>query len=442
MSERGIESYIQFKNEDDRKNIKNYFLNPKSMDSEIPTVVFSTPSETGTSYFRIFEPLRALYKKHSENLNIIYTENIQPNHLKIADCVVMHRCGNLHSHFLSVSRFWPKTEIRPLIIHDADDNEFNLPSTHPMKALWEKAGKDKMSIQSLKHSDLITTTTEKLAKTFKNFNNNVNIFRNQFDWELPQWNLDKEECRKEMLADWYPTDDKVIIGYAGLTSHFNDIKKVAPAIKEIHDKYPNTHFIIAGLALKDTNVEVVEENGVKKYREVAIEEESETYAYRVKSLFSEIDPNRIKFFKALPLEEYGKFYTLFDISLAYIDHNAFNSCKSEIKVVESLRYGCIPVFSYFGGYKEMWDNNEIPKEIKYNKLSISTTSPRIWAENIGYWVENIEEGKNIAAALKERTDYIYNINEHIDDYYYYLLEEIEKNREQQINTSAKYMDYF
>ena len=57
----------------------------------------------------------------------------------------------------------------------------------------------------------------------------------------------------------------------------------------------------------------------------------------------DLDPGRIKIFDALPLETYGKFYSLFDINLSYIEHNAFASCKSEIKVVEGLRYGCIPV---------------------------------------------------------------------------------------------------
>ena len=442
MSEISEDVSLQYNNAKEREEIKRSFLNPSNrFNSNSPTVVFSTPSETGTSFFRIFEPLRALQKKFSGELNIIYTENLQPNHMKIGDCIVMHRCGNLHTHFLNVANMWPKTEVKPLVIHDVDDNEFNLPSTHPMKELWEKAGKHKMSIHSLKNSDLITTTTEKLYQTFRNFNDNVNIFRNKFDWELPQWNLDKQETRKEMLGEWFPTDDKIIIGWAGLTSHFHDLTKMAPIIKAIHDKYENVNFVIAGLALKDTTVEVGEENGKKIYKEVEIEDESDKYAYKVKQLFTGIDDKRIKYFDALPLEEYGKFYSLFDINLAYVDHNAFNSCKSEIKVVESLRYGCIPVFSEFGGYKEMWNDPQLPSDVKDKNFAIYATSPRRWIEAISYWIDNYEEGKKKALALKEYTDNIYNINENIDDYFYFLKEEIEKNREKQINLNAKYMDF-
>ena len=159
---------LQFRDGEEREKIKKLFMTPPSINEERPTIVFSTPSETGTSYFRLFEPMRAMYKKFSDEANFVYTERLQPEHVDMADCIVMHRCGELHSKYLNVARMWPKTEVRPLVIHDVDDNEFNLPATHPMKELWEQAGKDKMSVHSLKYSDYITTTTPKLKETFNN----------------------------------------------------------------------------------------------------------------------------------------------------------------------------------------------------------------------------------------------------------------------------------
>ena len=95
----------QYKNLEEREELKNYFTQPPDMDMTKKTIVFSTPSETGTSYFRLFEPMKALWKAFPDEANYLYTENIQPNHMKIADTIIMHRCGNLHSHFLSVARF-------------------------------------------------------------------------------------------------------------------------------------------------------------------------------------------------------------------------------------------------------------------------------------------------------------------------------------------------
>ena len=430
----------QFKNHEEREELKNYFIQPPDLDMSKKTIVFSTPSETGTSYFRVFEPMRALWKHFPDDANYLYTENIQPNHMRIADCIVMHRCGNLHSHFLSVARMWPRTERRPIIMHDADDNEFNLPATHPMKELWIESGKDKMSIQSLKHSDCITTTTEKLKKTFGNFNSEVEIFRNQFDWELPQWNLDKNEMRKEMLEDWFPTDDKIIIGWAGLTSHFEDIRRMHAIIKPIHDKYPNTHFVLAGMALKDSHVEIhMDDEGKKSFKEVEIEDESLLYKNRIKDIYKDLDPNRFKLFDALPLEEYAKFYSLFDISLAYVEQNAFASCKSEIKVIESLHYGCIPVFSEYGGYRDFW--KAAPDRVKLKNMAISVQSPGPWINAIGHWVENFEDGKRRTAQLKEYSDDIYDINKHCEERLSFYLQRTEEFNEAQMNMIAQYVDY-
>ena len=441
MTKEELLEVIQFENADQRNQIKQYFTQPNDLDLNKKTIVFSTPSETGTSYFRVFEPMRSLWKAFPDEANYLYTENLQPNHVKIADVIVMHRCGNLHSHFLSVARMWPKTEKRPYIIHDADDNEFNLPNSHPMKTLWMEAGKDKMSLQSIKHSDYVTTTTPKLAKTFGNFNNNVQIFKNEFDWELPQWNLDKNEVRKEMLGDWFPTDDKIIIGWAGLTSHFADIQKMAPIMKEIHDRYPNTYFVLAGMALKDTQVEISEDaNGNKSFQEKEIEDKSQTYRGRIEKLFENIDPKRLKIFDALPLEEYGKFYALFDISLAYVEHNAFNSCKSEIKVVESLRYGCIPVFSNYGGYKTFSEN--VPSSISLKNLSINFTAPNQWISAISNLINNYDESKNRALELKKWSDDIYNINNSAEERLSFYLDKSEEFNEEWYNTNiAKYIDY-
>ena len=298
-----------------------------------------------------------------------------------------------------------------------------------------------MSLQSIKHSDCITTTTPKLAKTFGNFNDNVNIFPNQFDWDLPQWNYDKNEVRKEMLGDWFPTDDKIIDGWAGLTSHFEDIKRMAPIMKAIHDKYPNTHFVLAGMALKDTAVEITEdEQGNKKFEEKEIEDKSQTYKGRIEALFADIDPNRMKIFDALPLEEYGKFYALYDISMAYIEHNTFASCKSEIKVVESARYGCIPVFSNFGGYKTMAD--KVPSNISLKGFAIDFTTPKAWINAISSHIDNYDETKKRALEFKEWSDSNYNINNHAEDRLSFYLRNAEEFHEDWYNQNiAQNMDY-
>jgi len=441
-----VERCLQYNNADERDVLKQFFTNPPQLDTSRKTIVFSTPSETGTSYFRLFEPMKALWRHYRDEANFIYTECLQPNHMVMADCIIMHRAGNLHSHFVTVKDVWPKTKKRPLIIHDVDDNEFNLPRRHPMAELWYASGKDKMSLQALKRSDLVTTTTEKLRKTFRRFNDDVHIFRNQFDWTLPQWNLNRDEVRKEMCPKWFANggDDKIVIGCAGLTSHFEDIKRMHASIKAIHDKYPNTVFVLAGMALKDSQVEIEYVDGKPKFNDKPIEDENLRYRNRVIALYDDIDPDRLMVFDALPLEEYAKFYTLFDISLAYIEHNAFNSCKSEIKVIESLHYNCIPVFTSYGGYEDFWKS--VPKNVQHDHMAIGGSSPRLWTSAIEFWINKLQDDpgyvKNVMANLVAFSDNEYDINLGAEARLEFLLQQTESFEEEQMNNMAQYSDYY
>ena len=446
LSIENVEKCMKYNNSEERDVIKQFFTNPSHLDNKKRTIVFSTPSETGTSYFRIFEPMRIMWKQLRDEANFIYTENIQPNHIKLADLIIMHRASNLHSHFLSVQKMWPRTEQKPLIIHDVDDNEFNLPKVHPMRDLWYASKKDKMSVHALTESDAVITTTEKLRQTFSNLRNSsksVFIRRNMFDWDLPQWNLNKREIRKEMIPEF--GDDKIVIGWAGLTSHFEDIKRMHASLKTIHDKYPNTVFVLAGMALKDSSIEVsYDENGKPIYKEKAIEDEAMLYRNRVKALYSDIDENRIKIFDALPLEKYGKFYTLFDISLAYIEHNTFNKCKSEIKVIESLRYGAVPVFSDYGGYNDFW--KALPSKLKLPHMAVSSMMSKSWSDSLSHWVEKLsiksdkkpmELAEQFTENLTEYVNHTYNLNENVEEQLMMLLTMIEDNDESEVNRIAK-----
>ncbi len=71
---------VDYKNAAERDILKQQFSNPKEIDQRRKTIVFSTPSETGTSYFRLFEPMRVMYKHFADEVNVIYTECLQPKH--------------------------------------------------------------------------------------------------------------------------------------------------------------------------------------------------------------------------------------------------------------------------------------------------------------------------------------------------------------------------
>jgi len=302
---------------------------------------------------------------------------------------------------------------------------------HPMREMWYEAGKDRFAITQIKEADWSTTTGRKLQQTFRQLNPNCSIFRNMFDWDLPQFNHNITEVRDEMLGrEFY--QDKIVIGWAGLTSHFADIKRMHRFLKEIHQKYENTVFCVCGMALRDNKVEIIidQNTGERSMKEEEITEETETYGYKVRQMFSDFDENRVKVFKALPLEEYAKFFALFDISLSYVEHNAFASCKSEIKVIESLRYKAIPVYSLWGGYKDMYEL--MPKECRNRLMAIPTENPKKWFEAVSYWIEHMEEGKKIVDQLYDWAIPFYDLNEHIWERIEFYRQRIEEHEEKEI----------
>lgn len=394
-----------YRNERHRAKLKEYFSNMdiaiNRCSTQKHTIVFSSPSETGTSYFRIFEPLLSMYR-YTDDYNLVYTESIQPWHYNIADLLVLHRAGEAHSLTHNIMAHWPKDKPRPYIIHNVDDNEFNLPKSHPMREIWIAQEKDKMSIFSLTKSDAVEITTNKMKAIMTPINRNVHITKNNFNFKLPQWNLEKHKdfdyeywgvekdplYTKFSFFENYDESKDIVIGWAGLTSHFEDLKKMKPILKIIHDKYPNTKFILAGMALKDSQFIIkVNERGEKIMEELPIADKSSLYSTKVQNLYGDFDPSRLKIYDALNLETYGWFYSLFDIGIAYIEHNAFNSCKRSIKFLEFGFYNTIALTSKYGGYYDTATEMEADK-IDTSKFICINESVSMWTDKLSYLVEN------------------------------------------------------
>lgn len=422
-----------YKNGEERKKLKDFLVSPIIHPNK-KTIVFSTPSETGTSYFRVLEPAFSILRHYPEEFNIIYTESILPVHLTVADIIVMHRADARHSKLIEVTKKWPKNKKRPFIIHDVDDNEFNLAKNHSMKDLWYAFEKDKHSLFAIKNSDFIFTTGKGLQKAFSRYNNNVKIFRNFFNWNLPQWN--QWEKQKEFREKY---QGKVVIGYCGLSSHQDDIRKLSKAWKTIHDKYPQAHFIISGIVKVDLMYNIIKNpDGTVQTQESKVTDPTQTYMGRVKKLFEDFDQSRIEYQESRGLEDYGDFYAQYDINCTYVEHNAFNSCKSDIKLIEGLHYESIPVFSDWGPYKDTFDI--FPEHLKHKNLMCQTENANEWAEKIGYWIENLEEGKKIAKELRVFTDDLTDMDKHVAERVRYMNQLLDRHNEQEILKTSKYIN--
>jgi len=450
-----IELSNSYKTNEEYNKLKEYFSQIEHTASNKHTIVFSTPSWTGTSYFRLMEPLLAMYRATDE-FNLIFCElqvnqgrqvsGMAPVHADLADLVVLHRAHELHDLFHSAYNAWPLSKVKPFLIHNVDDIEYKLPSSHPLYAMWVEGGRREQSMRSLRTCDAVEITTHKMKQTMQPHNNNVVITRNRFNWRLPQWNLpkhqsitafikNKEEAEKwEIPEDWNGTD-KIVIGWAGLTSHFEDIVKMKPILKAIYNKYPNTCFVLAGMSLGDTVYDMKRDpkTGKSSVEEKKITDPEQMYRARVGRLFSDFAPDRLRIFDALPIEQYGWFNSQFDIALAFMEHNMFSEKKSEIKIVEAMRYASIPVFSSYGGYQDVVDDWKKSKLFSTEEISRMACRGEFttneWVENLSYWIDRYgtEEHQSVATRLKEYADTKYDIDLNIHEQLHMYKQNIENN---------------
>lgn len=197
----------------------------------------------------------------------------------------------------------------------------------------EKVNKEKVEdndryingmVEAIKLSDMVTTTTEALREKLLKFNKNVVVLPNYIDLDWWGEKLD------------IPTRGDIRIGWAGSTSHVEDLNFLAPVIKRVLDKYDNTRFVYIGTGGYSSDSE-------------------HTELMYGKDLFKDISTQRKELYLGSDTDLWGyKSKTLyFDIALAPLVDDEFNRCKSNIKWQEYSLNGWAGVYSDVGPYRDI-----------------------------------------------------------------------------------------
>jgi len=361
-----------------------------------PVIIFSTPSFTGTDWFRLRVPLYNLWKKHADKYYIILTTAFNLNMMKHADLIISHRAGDMHLYSHKIESMWPSFIKKPIIIHEVDDNEFNLPDSHPLKSMWLQAGKDQMSKKQIANAHYVTTTGRVLKREFSRLNqfNKIEIIPNAFQWSHKQWDIldwEEKELRKPERAR-----NRIVVGWAGLTSHFPDLVKMLKCLKGIQSKTKekNPYFILSGMPTED-RMTMTGPDGKPMQIETPKEHR---YSYRILNGFQMSEKERFEgYIPALGSENiegqdvkslwnYGEFYDQYDINLAYLaEFSVFNKSKSAIKVIEGFRKGAISVWTEWGGYQEFLENLPSDLNVIASKY-MSAKSDEQFIDNVVYWI--------------------------------------------------------
>lgn len=159
---------------------------------------------------------------------------------------------------------------------------------------------------TVRRADAVTTTTEALAKHLRKVNSNVYVLPNYLDTSW--W---KKGVRPKR------NDKTVRIGWAGGMTHYEDLKMVQPAIKNIIDKYDFVKFIYAGFG------------GMRG-------EGLQSQAIWAEDVFSEIPKERREYYHGTDTDWWpDKSRQLdLDVAIAPLIKDQFNACKSNCKWLE------------------------------------------------------------------------------------------------------------
>lgn len=117
------------------------------------------------------------------------------------------------------------------------------------------------------------------------------------------------------------TPKNITIGWAGSTGHTDDLKWIAPLIKDICRSHPEVHFSFMG--------------GRQQYDEVFGSMANEQFLYTPGG----------------GLSDYFSFLEGLDIGLAPLRATPFNAGRSDVKFIEYASRGVVPVLSDFGPYQ-------------------------------------------------------------------------------------------
>lgn len=252
---------------------------------------------SGLNYHRLIVP----YTKVSDLVEFkcdVYNEphNMTDEQLQSFDAIVYQREIDIQGRSPELIKRYQSLGLK--VIFDIDDF-WILPATHWLHKAYKEHKISEQTIEILKLVDLVTCTTEHLAKEIRKYNKNVHVLPNCLDTNEEQWKQNKVQGYK------------LRFGYVAGVHHVEDVRLMAAGIKKAMFKL-DCQFVLGGY------------NNNPHYN----------YYENVLSC-NGIGKQHYKRIDAMPVTEYGKAYNYIDVSLIPLASSVFTPFKSEIKMLEA-----------------------------------------------------------------------------------------------------------
>jgi glycosyltransferase involved in cell wall biosynthesis len=225
-------------------------------------------------------------------------------------------------------------------IVETDDNYVDVPPWNDAQRSFRPGARPRaIGLQCLSMADAVTTTTPHLKDVCLRFNENVHLVQNSIDFvgdrKFVGW--DQVSVRKHR---------GIRIGWIGGRSHYEDLMLVAPALREILEKYPEVTLVLVNSAL-----------------------EQSCKVMGIRYPFQGLDNVRI-FDRGVPINRYATFAASFgfDIGIAPLVDCNFNRSKSNLRWLEYSALKIPTVATDISHFRQSIKNAEDGFLVKNNDL--------------------------------------------------------------------------
>jgi glycosyltransferase involved in cell wall biosynthesis len=309
--------------------------------------LLAIPSDNhGVGKFRILDPYKFIGNHFSDDVHVDISFNVEDNDSIFLDydVVVFHSFIHKLPAEKNLERIsWLRNKGIKVIM-DIDDL-WAVDQRHPMFSQMKLNKVPETKVKFMRAVDYITCTTELFATEIKNKLGvkNVIVFPNAVDENEPQFKPEKIKS------------DRVRFGWLGGSSHLHDLELLKQGIDGVlNQNKDKTQFVLCGFDIRGTVNEINKQTNQVRQRPVRPDETVwSKYEEFFTSNYKYIDNDYKQFLltfteteypnKDVPyirrwtqeINKYAFNYNHFDVSLAPLYESYFNSCKSELKVIEA-----------------------------------------------------------------------------------------------------------
>ena len=236
------------------------------------------------------------------------------------------------------------------------------------------------TIASMRLADAVTTTNEQLAERCLKYNKNVHIVRNSIHPQFSQYSLKKQRS------------NRLRFGWLGGSFHLRDVALMHDGIMKLYrDSEERGRFQF--LSSYGANFEYMEIEKIMTANYAAVSPEyRELLRSNVRVAEHMGLHENYRRLWSVPVHEFGTMYENLDVALIPLVHGEFNSCKSELKLVEAGMTGTAAIVSDVLPYS---------KWLKHGKNCLTTEGTHGWYKAMKMCLNNPNLVEDIRYGLAE-----------------------------------------